>query len=142
MPYEIKKLLTPADFTASPVWRYEHESESYFKVLTLGDLELLESTYDLRILVEFTTPSNLRLTGEIVGVQDIYAIGLFANDEIILINKNMHIRAKEQAEKFLILSGLAETTTYKNLFPMHFQSKCRSDVFNEFSGFFDMPPSV
>lgn len=136
----MKQLLTPADFADCPVWRYDEELEAHFEVRNLEDAGLATSAFDLQIQSEFTTPSGLRLVGQIVGVQDIFAIGLFVNNEIVLINRNMHNRSRDQVAKFLTISGLADQLSFETLFPLRYDTKWGGSIFNDFSGVFQMPP--
>lgn len=140
MSNTMKELLTPADFASCPVWRYDQDLEGYFEVRGHEDLESAESTADLQILAEFITPRGHRLMGKIVGVQDVYAIGLFVNNEIVGINRNMRQDSRRQVAKYLTLSGIVGELSFETLFPLRFESKWGSETFNDFSGVFEMPP--
>lgn len=76
--------------------------------------------------------------GKIVGVNDIYAIGLFVRDEVVGINKNMREDSRKQVAKFLALSGLAGQLSLETLFPLRFETKWGGAMFNDFSGVFEM----
>ena len=137
MSKPMKQLLTPADFADCPVWRYDEDLEGYFEVR--GEEDLAGRVEDLGILAVFTTPTGQQFTGHIIGVQDIFAIGLFVKDEIIMINRNMRSRSREQVAKFLALSGLADQFTFDTLFPLHFKTRWGSDTFVDFEGVFEKP---
>jgi len=138
MPTTMKELLTPADFANCPVWRYDEDLEGYFEVRGPDDLDLVASTSDLQIMAEFTTPTGQRLMGKVVGVNDIYAIGLFVHDEVVGINKNMREDSRKQVTKFLALSGLADRLSLETLFPLQYRSRWGNDYFIDFSGVFEM----
>lgn len=140
MSKTMKELLTPADFASCPVWRYFPDSEAYSEVRALEDLEYAEGTADLQILAQFTTPDGRQLMGQVVGVQNIFAIGLFVNNEILLINRNMRQDSRKQVDKYLALSGLAGELSYETLFPLRFESRWGNATFNDFSGVFEMLP--
>ena len=139
MPTPMKELLTPADFANCPVWRYDEETEGYFEVHDHDDLDSVANTSDLQILAEFITPSGQRLMGKIVGVKDVHAIGLFVHEEVVGINKNMLQDSKQQVAKFLNLSGLASQLSIETLFPLRYETKWGSAIFNVFSGVFEIP---
>jgi len=134
----MKELLRPADFVNCPVWRYDEDLEGYFEVRDQDDLDAVGSTADLQIMVEFTTQTGQRLMGKIVGVNDIYAIGLFVRDEVVGINKNMREDSRKQVAKFLALSGLAGQLSLETLFPLRFETKWGGAMFNDFSGVFEV----
>jgi hypothetical protein len=133
----VKQLLTPKDFAECPVWRYDEDQEGYFEVR--GEEDLSGDVGDLEILATFTTPTGLQLTGEIIGVRDIFAIGLFVNDEIVLINRNMQSRSREQVAKFLTLSGLSDKLSFETLFPLRFKTRWGDETFVDFEGVFTKP---
>lgn len=139
MQASMKQLLTPVDFTNCPIWRYDEDLEGYFEVRSLEDAGLATGTFDLQMLAEFTTLNGERFRGKLVGVADIYSIGLFARNEIVGVNKNMRKDSKEQAAKFLELSGLADRMSVDDLFPLRYESRWGDGTFVDFSGVFEKP---
>lgn len=133
----MKDWLTPADFEDCPVWGYEEDADGYFVVRGLDDLP--QRLRDLSILAQFTTPSGIQIRGEISGVDRVFAIGLFANDQVFFINKNLIKESREQGEAFLQASGLSGRLSYETLFPLRYETRWGSEVFNDFSGVFEMP---
>lgn len=134
----MKEWLTPADFDDCPVWRYDEDADGYFAVRCLDDVP--ERLGDLSILAQFTTPGGIQIRGEIGGVDRVFAIGLFAKEQIFIVNKNLGKRAREQAEAFLQASGLSNRLSYETLFPLRYETRWGGEVFNDFSGVFEMPP--
>lgn len=134
----MKELLVPTDFSVCPVWRYDEDSEGYFEVRNSDDLEKASSTADLLIHTEFITPGGHRLMGHVTGVQQIYVIGLFANDEIILVNRNMRDRSREQSMRFIASSGLADQLSLENMFPLSFETRWGGEFFKNFLGVFTL----
>lgn len=133
----MKDWLIPADFKDCPVWRYDEDAEGYFAVRSLDDLP--ERVRDLSILAQFTTPGGIQFLGEVGGVDRVFAIGLFANEQVFFLNKNLKKEAREQAEAFLQASGLSGQLSYEALFPLRYVTRWGGDVFNDFSGTFEMP---
>ena len=135
----MKQLLTPQDFAQCPIWRYDADAEGYFEVRNLDDAGLATDTFDLQILAGFTANNGQRFQGKLVGVKDIYSVGLFVGNEIIGINKNMLQDSKEQAARFLKLSGLEAGMTVDDLFPLRYESQWGDDTFIDFAGVFEKP---
>lgn len=133
----MKDWLTPADFEDCPVWRYDEDADGYFAVRSLDDLP--DRVRDLSILAQFTTPGGIQLLGEIGGVDRVFAIGLFANDQVFFLNQNLKKEAREQAEAFLQASGLSDQLSYETLLPLRYETRWGGEVFNNFSGVFEMP---
>lgn len=134
----MKDHLTPQDFATCPVWKFDPDSEVYSEVRGVEDIP--GELADLCILADFTTPSGHKLVGEVGGVQDIFAVGLFAGDENVIVNKHMRSDSREQVARFLRLSGLAGQLSFETLFPLHFKTRwSESGVFNDFDGVFEMP---
>lgn len=133
-----KELLTPADFASCPVWVYDEHEEVYRPVRALDDLRG-GGLYDLCIKAVFTTPGGVELFGQVVGVENVFAIGLFAGEEVVLINRNMRARSREQVAKFLAISGLAATLSLDTLFPLRYRSAWGGELFADFEGVFELP---
>lgn len=140
MKKTMKELLRPEDFADCAVWCYDEDQESYFAVRELNDLEEAVSSADLKIRAQFITSDGRELQGVVVGVRNIYAIGLFVHDEIIMINKNMRQDSKEQVAKYLSLSGLEERLSLQSMFPLRYESRWGNETFNDFSGVFELSP--
>jgi hypothetical protein len=132
-----KELLTPSDFMSCPVWAYDEDQEVYREVRELDDLR--GGLYDLHIKAVFTTPGGVELAGEVVGVENVFAIGLFAGDEVVMVNRNMHSDSREQVARFLALSGLASTLSFDMLFPLRYRSAWGGELFADFEGVFEQP---
>jgi hypothetical protein len=134
----MKKHLTPEDFTACPVWKFDSDSEKYAEVRDIDDVP--GDVADLRILADFTTPAGLRLNGAVVGVTDIYAIRLFAGDDSFGVNKHALGISRDEVATFLSQSGLAGQLSFETLFPLRFKTRwSEGGVFNDFEGVFEMP---
>ena len=134
----MKDVLTPPDFKDCPVWRYDEDADGYFPVW--GEDDLPERVRDLSLQADFTTPAGKALTGYIVGVENVFSIGLFFNERVYHFNKNLCDLSREQAEEFLTESGLAGELSYETLFPLRYETKWGGTTFNDFTGVFEMPP--
>lgn len=134
------ELLTPADFERCPVWVYDEDKEVYWEVRSPDDLDDERyDLYDLQIKAVFTTPGGIELVGKVVGVDNLYAIGLFAGDEIVGINRNMHTRSRQQVARYLSLTGLESKLSFDTLFPLRFRSAWGGELFTDFEGVFERP---
>jgi len=77
--------------------------------------------------------------GYVVGVENVFSIGLFGNERIYHLNKNLPDLSQEQAEEFFVESGLTSQLSYEALFPLRYETKWGGPMFNDFSGVFEMP---
>jgi hypothetical protein len=85
-------------------------------------------------------PNGRVFEGELVGVNDIFAVGLFAREESFVINRNTHEGSREQVSLLLAALGLEDELSFDTLFPLRFKSKwSRSGIFNDFEGVFERP---
>jgi hypothetical protein len=135
-----KELLAPADFMRCPVWIYDEDREVYREVHGPDDLHGEQyDLYDLHIKAVFITPGGVELNGEVVGVENVFAIGLFAGDEVVLVNRNMHNRSRAQVAKFLTVSGLASQLSFDTFFPLRYRSAWGCELFADFEGVFERP---
>lgn len=133
-------LLTVADFERCPVWVYDEDREVYCEVRSLDDLDDERyDTYDLHIKAVFTTPDGIELAGQLVGVESVFAIGLFAGDEVVMINRNMRTDSRQQVARFLALTGLESRLSFDTLFPLRYRSAWGDESFNDFEGVFERP---
>jgi hypothetical protein len=133
-----KGYLRPQDFRDWPVWSFSPDSETYSQVRSLEDVP--PDMYDFMIHADFTAPNGRIFEGEVVGVNDVFAVGLFAQDESVLINRNSHERSREQVSLLLAALGLEDELSFDTLFPLRFKSKwSRSGIFNDFEGVFEKP---
>jgi hypothetical protein len=140
MTQNFKELLTPADFMQCPVWVYDADTELFREIRTLDDLA--DERYvvnDLQIKAVFTTPDGIELPGQVIGVENPYAIGLFAGDEVVMINRHMHTRSRQQVARFLTLTGLESKLSFETLFPLRFRSAWGGELFTDFEGVFERP---
>lgn len=134
------ELLTPADFARCPVWVYDEDQEVYREVRNLDDLsDERYDHYDLQIKAVFTTPNGIEINGKVVGVEDPYAIGLFAGNEVVGINRNMRSDSRQQVARFLALTGLDAKLSFDTLFPLRYRSAWGGDLFTDFEGVFERP---
>lgn len=133
----MKDLLTPSDFKDYPIWRYDEDADGYFPVV--GEEDLPERVRDLRLRADFTAPTGKIIMGYIVGVEDVFSIGLFSNERIYHFNKNLCDLSREQAEEFIVENGLSSELSYKTMFPLRYEAKWGNSIFNDFSGVFEMP---
>ncbi|MDN8618029.1 hypothetical protein [Variovorax ginsengisoli] len=133
----MKDYLTPSDFMEFPLWRYDEDADGYFPVR--GEADLPGRVRDLSLRAEFTTPAGNVFEGYIVGVENVFSIGLFGNERIYHFNKNLSDLSREQAEEFLAASGLSGKLHYEAMFPLRYETKWGSPLFNDFSGVFEMP---
>ena len=69
-----------------------------------------------------------------------FAIGLFAGDEVVMINRNMRSDSRsEQVARFLTLTGLESKLSFETLFPLRYRSAWGDGSFNDFEGVFERP---
>jgi hypothetical protein len=134
------ELPTPSDFMRCPVWAYDEDQEIYREIRTLDDLSGDRySLYDLHIKAAFTTPGGLVLEGQVVGVENVFAVGLFVGDEVVMINRNMHTDSREQVAHYLKLTGLDSQLSFETLFPLRYRSAWGGELFTDFEGVFEQP---
>lgn len=134
------KMLTHTDFMHCPVWAYDEDAEVFREVRTLDDLAGERyGIYDLQIKAVFTTPSGIELAGHVVGTENLYAIGLFAGDEVVVINRNMRSDSRKEVARYLSLTGLESKLSFDTLFPLRFRSAWGGELFTDFEGVFERP---
>ena len=76
--------------------------------------------------------------GEIGGVNSIFAIGLFQNECVFFLNKNLPAESHKQVENFIKTSRLTDQLSYETFFPLKFETRWGGYIFNDFSGTFEM----
>jgi hypothetical protein len=133
----MKDYLTPSDFKDCPIWRYDEDADGYVPVRREADLP--ERVRDLSLRAEFTTQKGYVFEGYVVGVENVFSMGLFGNERVYHINKNLRDLSREQAEEFLAASGLSGELSYEAMFPLRYETKWGGPMFNDFSGVFEMP---
>ncbi|MBB4865767.1 hypothetical protein HNP46_004668 [Pseudomonas nitritireducens] len=107
-----------------------------YPVLTIDDLG--DSIFDLSFKAKFSTPTGQSFDGYIVGFGDVFSIGLFANDKVFFVNKNLVTLSKGQLHSFLSELGSAQTTSIEDLFPLSYSTEIHRAPFIDFGGVFYM----
>ncbi|MCP1626337.1 hypothetical protein [Pseudomonas nitroreducens] len=131
-----KDFLGRMEYEEHPIWRYDDSDELNYPVLTTDDLG--DSIFDLSFKAKFSTPTGRSLDGYIVGFGDIFSIGLFANDKVFFVNKNLASLSKEQLHSFLSELGWAQTMSIEDIFPLSYSTGIYRAPFIDFEGVFDM----
>ncbi|MFJ3049997.1 hypothetical protein [Pseudomonas nitroreducens] len=131
-----KDFLGRMEYEEHPIWRYDDSDELNYPVLTTDDLG--DSIFDLSFKAKFSTPAGRSFDGYIVGFGDIFSIGLFANDKVFFVNKNMATRSKEQLHSFLSELDWAQSVSVEDIFPLSYFTAINRAPFIDFGGVFDM----
>ncbi|MBX9432001.1 hypothetical protein ACI2VK_08010 [Ralstonia nicotianae] len=136
MVIEAKKVATPSDFSACPIWRYDDEDDLYHPVLTAD--ELPESERLLSIRARFVTPNGQSFDGYVVGIERVFSIGLFGGGQVFHVNKNLPDLSEKQLQAFLQTQPGPEALSTKALFPLSYTTTINREPFADFSGKFEM----
>ncbi len=131
-----KRLMTPADFHACPVWRYDEDEDRYHPVLTENDLP--ESERDLSFLATFTTPKGKEIDGYVVGISRVFSIGLFGGDRFYHANKNLQTETKQWMNEFILEHSDPEIRSLKDILPLRYRTRINRDGYRDFLGVFDL----
>lgn len=127
-----REYLTSPDFEFCPVWKYDEDSELFHPVR--GGNDLPERTRDLFIGATFMTASGMRFEGYVVGVERIFSIGLFFNDCVYHLNKNIPDISRDQVKKLFTDMGVGGDSSFNSIFPINYETKWGGEVFVNFSG--------
>lgn len=112
---EPKKLPTPSDFFACPIWRNEDGSDLFYPVLSPDDLP--ESERDLMIRAVFTTPGGKTFDGYVVGISRVFSIGLFGDDRFYHANQNLRAESEQYMREFIPTAVRQMFVHYGTCFP-------------------------
>lgn len=125
-----------ADYQEHSMWKYDDESDLYYPVISPKDLPEAES--DLSIYTKFTLPNGKNVEGYTVGVERVFSMGLFGDNNIFFINKNMPDLSTEQIQMFLVEQPLLEIEKASDIFPLKYRTLINADGFSDVTGTFDM----
>lgn len=133
---EPKRLTTPSDFFACPIWRYDDEDDLYHPVL--GEDEIPESERDLSFRALFVTPSGKRIDGYIVGISRVFSIALFGETRFYHANKNLGSESREWMSEFVSDHPEAGLSSWQDLFPLRYTTQINRHGYRDFSGTFNL----
>lgn len=128
------KILSRDCFLLCPAWRYDEDSDFYYPVMGVDDLP--EMIRDLRIMAKFKAPAGHVFDGYISGVDRIFSIGLFFEERVYYVNKNIASASRMQVNE--LLSKLGIQLDFEDIFPLHYETCWGGCNFSDFSGNFDM----
>jgi hypothetical protein len=133
---EPKRLASPADFMACPIWRYDDEDDLYHPILEPDQLP--ESERDLSTRALFVTPGNKRIDGYVVGISRVFSIALFGGDRLFHVNKNMKKLSEENIQRFIIERPEYGLVSAADIFPLGYSTQIFRPGYRDFSGVFDI----
>jgi len=133
---EPKRLTTPSDFFACPIWRYDEDDDLYHPVIEAN--EIPDSERDLSFRAVFVTPSGKKLDGYVVGILRVFSIGLFGRDRFYHANKNLGPESREWMSEFVSDNPDTGLTSWQDLFPLRYTTQINRDGYRDFSGTFDL----
>lgn len=122
-------------FDICPLWFYSEESDLYFPVMEADQLP--ESERDLSISATFSFPNGLQLRGYIVGVSNIFSVGLFCGDKTFHLNKNLKDLSAKQLNGLFSCMGPTQLRP-ERLMPLSFRTRINRAGFREVEGEFDL----
>lgn len=131
-----KRLTTPSDFFACPIWRFDDGDDNYYPVLNPD--ELPESERDLSIRALFVTPSGVRLDGYVVGISRVFSIGLFGRGRFFHANRNLGPESEKWMSEFIDDMSDPKLRSLKDLFPLKYSTQINREGYLDFSGTFDL----
>lgn len=132
-----KTNLNPSDFNLCPAWKYDEYSDLFYPIR--GEKDLPELPRDLIIRAVFTAPSGDQFDGYIVSVDRIFSMGLFLDQRIYHVNRNLPALSREQVKDFLSNAGGKSTFSDDSMFPLNFETRWEGDTFVNFFGVFNLP---
>lgn len=135
------RLLTQRHFEECPMWSFLGDSESYRPVRTPE--ELPEDIRDLRTKANFVSKSGIRLSGYIVGADNVFSVGIFVASEFIGFNRNLpRSFLIKELQRFSRLSGSKVEFTQHQIFPLEYETQFDWDRFGyrNYRGRFDVEP--
>jgi hypothetical protein len=91
------RTLSKNDYDKHPLWKYDEDTDLYYPVVGEDDFPFLVA--DFRIRASFHAQCGLTLSGYISGLKNIFAIGIFIEDQICFFNKNLPDLSMVQFEK-------------------------------------------
>lgn len=129
------KLLTPADFDACPLWRYDDGDDLDHPVISTEEIPELERELFTKAI--FTTRAGDTLEGCVIGISYVFSIGLFGGDKVFILNKNMEDHSRQQVNELLALHPSIKARTFDELFPVKYRTTIGRLGYREFSGSFE-----
>jgi hypothetical protein len=130
------KFVRLQDFSVCPVWRYDEDDDLYYPVLQGKDLPISEK--DVSIFVECKINTGHIFNGYIVGIGNVFSMGLFCDENIFYLNKNLPDLSCEQMQIFLKSTGLSSDVKVEQLLPITYATKINREEFLDFTGQFNM----
>jgi hypothetical protein len=131
-----RKMKTPTDFFACPIWRYDEDDDVYYPVLE--EKEIPEFEHDLRIRAVFTTPSGQKLDGYVVGISRVFSMGLFGREQVFNVNKNLKQLSEENMRALMADRPELGLKAVSDIFPLKYVTQIQRPGYRDFSGVFDL----
>ena len=123
------------DFLEYQIW-VSDDSDDYtiYPILNVSDFPDYIDWIGIKGI--FSTPNGIEFEGVIMGIKNIFSIGIFCDGEIAVINKNL----PEDWKSFMKQVNKSHKTKFKlkKFFPLKFVTKINLEGFKNFSGVFDL----
>lgn len=131
---EGKLYLTLQDLNKYSIWKFTDVDDLHHPVKSADDFP--EDCYDLSIRAHFTTQSGIKLSGYIVGIQNVFSLAIFVNNIILHFNKNLPDLCHENLMK--LGKFLDQRLTGKDFSPLKYITDIDLPGFKNIEGEFDL----
>lgn len=129
-----KTYLILEDLDQHSIWKFSDVDDLAYPVMSADDFP--EDDFDLRIRAEFLTKSGIKLRGYIVGVQDIFSIRVYIDDQTFSFNKNLPEYFIEDLNKLNKILG--KSLTLSDFSPLKYTTDIDLKGFKNIEGEFDL----
>lgn len=130
------KLPLEEHYNTFPMWRYNDENNLYYPIISPD--EFPEDSRDLSIKTTFISPIGIIFHGYIVGVKNIFSIGVFINNKTFHFNKNVPELSLEQFNDFIKELNLNKEIIISDIFPLQYKTEINLANYKDISGTFDV----
>jgi len=115
------EIINKAEFGRHAVWRFDEDSDLLYPVDHPDDMP--DNPRDVQIRAVFFTPIGEELEGHIVGIDNVFCIGIFVNEETIFFNKNLPDMVQEEFERLRLSLKNTKIESVNDLFPLRFETR-------------------
>lgn len=129
-----KTYLAEKDLQDHPVWVISRVDDLIYPVF--GPEDFPEENGDLIIRAIFKTVGGITFQGYIFGLQNIFTIAIFWNNEVLYMNRNLFDESLEEID--IINKNLETKIKPEEFSPLRYQTTIDLEHFKNFSGEFDV----
>lgn len=131
-----KEYLTEKDFIEHSIWIMHQSDDLYYPVLGPDDLPHDMRLDDLRIRAIFTTKNEKIFNGYLVGLKNIFSIGIFLANRKFYFNKNLLDECIKSIEEINL--NLPAPIRKEDFFPLRYQTNIDIEAFKNIEGEFNI----